>query len=189
MRDTSWGSFLWYVDFQRETHCWIWTGQTDNGCPRFCQEGTKHRAARFAFERANDLTLGTRTLSRPCDALCVNPDHGQVSTEHHVAPVIVRGPPLARIITAVATVYRVQPELLTEMGRKQPLAEARQVLMFLCYKIKFMSYPQIGQKLGRHHTTVMHGVERVAQRLVSDSRLFARLERIQAELCPSFETV
>lgn len=65
------------------------------------------------------------------------------------------------ILHCISDFYRVSSIDLQGPSRKQPLAYKRQVLMYMLRDFSFLSYPRIGEFLKRHHTTVMHGVQRV----------------------------
>lgn len=67
--------------------------------------------------------------------------------------------------------------------RKQPLAEARQMAMWLARELTPLSLPQIGRALGdRDHTTIMHGIERIEQRRQADAAFAARLDDLKTTL-------
>jgi len=46
-------------------------------------------------------------------------------------------------------------------GRRKVLTNARQVIMYLMFQELGMSYSAIGRKMGRDHSTVMHGISRI----------------------------
>jgi chromosomal replication initiator protein len=50
--------------------------------------------------------------------------------------------------------------------RTQDVAYARHIAMYLCRELTEASLPQIGSKFGgRHHTTVMHAVDKIERQL------------------------
>ncbi|MEO0882847.1 MAG: DnaA/Hda family protein [Pseudomonadota bacterium] len=64
--------------------------------------------------------------------------------------------------------------------RYKQTARARSVGMYLSRLMTPKSYPQIGIAYGkRHHTTVLHNVEKVKEELISDPMLAADVERVQ----------
>ncbi len=66
------------------------------------------------------------------------------------------------IIKAVSEFYEISPNDLINRSRKQEVVEPRQVAMYLLREILKMSYPNIGEKLGkRDHTTVIHAWEKI----------------------------
>jgi len=67
------------------------------------------------------------------------------------------------IIRHTAEYFRITVEHLLSSHRSQPLVEARWIAMYLLKKLKHFSYPEIARRMGnRDHTTVLHGVRRVA---------------------------
>jgi chromosomal replication initiator protein len=52
--------------------------------------------------------------------------------------------------------------------RKQPLVQARQAAMWLVWKTTDRSHPEIGRAMGgRDHTTILHGVRKVEERMAA----------------------
>ena len=78
----------------------------------------------------------------------------------------------ARILAATASSFGVTVADLEGPSRRQPLARARQVAMYLCRELTDLSLPKIGDHLGRDHTTVLHGVNTVKRLMQTDSDLF-----------------
>ena len=66
-------------------------------------------------------------------------------------------PSIADIVQAVSAHYSLFPEQI--MGRRaaRRYAYPRQIVMFLARDLTGLSYPQIGAKLYRDHTTIMFG--------------------------------
>lgn len=70
------------------------------------------------------------------------------------------------IIKTVAEFFEVPQDELTDRGRKQEVVEPRQIAMFLLRDILKLSYPHIGEKLGkRDHTTAIHAFEKISKEL------------------------
>jgi chromosomal replication initiator protein len=79
---------------------------------------------------------------------------------------------VGQIITAVASFYRIDEEILIERGRSKDVAAARQMAMYLAREETGASLPQIGEALGgRDHTTVMYGWEKIASQIEQNDRL------------------
>lgn len=74
------------------------------------------------------------------------------------------------IICHICQHFKVKEADLFGKRRFQKLAHARQTLMYILHSWGW-SYPMIGGRLNRDHTTVLHGVEMVAKRLSSDAAL------------------
>ena len=78
-----------------------------------------------------------------------------------------------RILTAVAGAFDVSVTQLEGPSRRQPLARARQVAMYLCRQLTDLSLPRIGLLFGsRDHTTVLHGINNVHRLIQTDQSLF-----------------
>jgi len=68
------------------------------------------------------------------------------------------------IIKETAAYYDIKPEDITSKKRKQEIAFARQVAMYLMRELTESSYPKIGDSFGgRDHTTVMHSCKKIEQ--------------------------
>jgi chromosomal replication initiation ATPase DnaA len=60
----------------------------------------------------------------------------------------------------VCTAFNVHPDSVLGHSRNANVAAARQLLYWLLRQ-DGLSYPKIGALVGRHHTTVIHGVRAV----------------------------
>ncbi len=73
---------------------------------------------------------------------------------------------ISDVIKTVADFFEVSIEELINKGRKQEIVEPRQITMYLLRDMLKMSYPSIGEKLGkRDHTTVIHACEKIEQEI------------------------
>ena len=76
------------------------------------------------------------------------------------------------IIEVVSQFYNIAPNDLSNKGRKQEVAWARQVAMFLMRSELNLSYPSIGEKFGgRDHTTALHAFEKINKELDTNEKL------------------
>lgn len=81
-----------------------------------------------------------------------------------------------RILAATAEAFGVSIADLEGPSRRQPLARARQVAMYVCRELTDLSLPKIGKLFGgRDHTTVLHGVNTVGNLITTDETLFDRV--------------
>jgi chromosomal replication initiator protein len=88
-----------------------------------------------------------------------------------------------RVLAATAESFGVSIIDLEGPSRKQPLARARQVAMYLCRELTDLSLPKIGGLFGgRDHTTVLHGVNNVAKLMKEDQHLFDRVTALLQSL-------
>lgn len=87
-----------------------------------------------------------------------------------------------RIIEIVSRYYRLAPELFSSKSRKQPLAEARMIVMALSCELTGLSLAAIGARLGgRDHTTILHGRETIREKAEHDPEFNRLLEQFKRE--------
>ncbi len=84
-----------------------------------------------------------------------------------------------QILKAVADFYSVNPEDLARRNRKKEVVEPRQVAMYLLRDILEMSYPYIGKKMGRDHTTAIHAIEKISQEINKNTSLTQKINLIK----------
>ena len=77
----------------------------------------------------------------------------------------------ARIIEIVASAFEVPVEVLLR-SRKRDVVRMRQIAMYLARKTRTISYPMIGRRFRRDHSTVMFAVQKI-QRLIAENAEFA----------------
>lgn len=88
-----------------------------------------------------------------------------------------------QLMKACAEAFRVSVSEVKGASRAQQIARARQSAMYLTRRILNMSYPEIGRRFGRDHSTVMTAVKRVPELMAKDTdfrRLIETLEREHA---------
>ncbi len=82
---------------------------------------------------------------------------------------------IERITRTVASHYRMTVEELKAKNNSRAVAVPRQVAMYLCKRLTKSSFPEIGREFGgKHHTTVMHSVEKI-EALTKQDRNFHKL--------------
>ncbi len=82
---------------------------------------------------------------------------------------------LDRISKLVASHYKLSVEELKSKNNSRQIAVPRQVAMYLCKRLTKHSFPEIGKDFGgKHHTTVMHSVEKI-DGLIKEDRHFHRV--------------
>lgn len=84
-----------------------------------------------------------------------------------------------QIIKSVAEFYSVSLADLSGKVRKKEIVEPRQVAMYLLRDILDMSYPYIGEKLGKDHTTAIHAVRKINHEINKNSSLFQKIITIK----------
>lgn len=90
----------------------------------------------------------------------------------------------ALIIQVVAEQFGVAPEDITSKKRNSEFVLPRQVVMYLCRKLTDTSYVNIGNLLGKKdHTTIIHGVTKIEEKLKDDDELSSKIETIKKKIC------
>jgi chromosomal replication initiator protein len=69
------------------------------------------------------------------------------------------------VLQAICDYYGVSRPMLLSTSREMTVAQARQVAMYLLREDAGLTASQIGQELGRDHSTVLHGHARIARAL------------------------
>lgn len=86
------------------------------------------------------------------------------------------------IVEATAECFCLNADVIFSKSRVREIAEARQMIMYLTKKYTTLSLPAIGMKLNRKHTTVLHDIKIMKERIPVCEDLAQRLEIIEAEL-------
>ena len=85
----------------------------------------------------------------------------------------------AQILGAVAEFYNVRPEDLGARCRRKEVVEPRQVGMYLLRDMLGLSYPHIGEKMGRDHTTAIHSYEKINAEINRNASLNQKIFHIK----------
>lgn len=83
------------------------------------------------------------------------------------------------ILKAVAEFFNVSTEDLVSHSRRKEVVEPRQIAMFLLRDISDLSYPHIGDKMGRDHTTAIHSYEKINNEINRNSSLNQKILTIK----------
>ncbi|HJT67075.1 MAG TPA: chromosomal replication initiator protein DnaA [Pyrinomonadaceae bacterium] len=91
---------------------------------------------------------------------------------------------IQQIQKLVASTYKLTIEELVSKNNARNISHPRQVAMYLCKHLTKHSYPEIGRAFGgKHHTTVMHSVEKIEVLVGTDETL----QRLISELSESLQ--
>jgi len=89
----------------------------------------------------------------------------------------------AQIIEQVADYFRLEKDDLLSRSRKQSVAQARQIAMYLCRELTEESYSHIGSHFGgRDHSTVIHAYRKIDEGMESDPGLQDDVSSLQSRL-------
>jgi len=91
---------------------------------------------------------------------------------------------IQQIQKLVASTYKLTSEELVSKNNARQISHPRQIAMYLCKHLTKHSYPEIGRAFGgKHHTTVMHSVEKIEALVATDETL----QRLISELTESLQ--
>ena len=112
----------------------------------------------FDFEESN------KKLEKDVDTENVNRAiHDMLRKENEYIPSV------DTIISEICKVYRIDEKVIRGQQRDRDAVRSRQVAMYLIRRMSNYSYKDIGKEFGdRDHTTVMHSIEQVEQRMAKD---------------------
>lgn len=138
------------------------------------EEAQRRLSATIGSERLRHAVLQTMGI-----------DPGPFNLPKIVRPIIkidVREPhaPVADIQRAVAGYYKIDVIHMKSARRSRKLSHPRQVAMYLASELTEASLVQIGRLFGnRDHTTVIHAIRAVKERIHSDTQTAADVEALR----------
>jgi chromosomal replication initiator protein len=83
------------------------------------------------------------------------------------------------ILKAVAEFFNITIEDIVSHSRRKEVVEPRQIAMYLLRDISELSYPHIGEKMGRDHTTAIHSYEKINNEINRNSTLNQKILTIK----------
>ncbi|MGW1739579.1 chromosomal replication initiator protein DnaA [Nocardia sp. NPDC001965] len=86
------------------------------------------------------------------------------------------------IMGVTAEYFNTSMDELTGPGKARPLAQARQIAMYLCRELTDLSLPKIGQAFGRDHTTVMYAEKKVRKEMSERRRVYDQVQELTARI-------
>jgi len=89
----------------------------------------------------------------------------------------------ADIVKRVAEATKIKEKEIVGSSRKRPIAEARQISIYLCREIMGSSLMEIGMNFGgRDHTTILHACRNIENKIKSDKRINYLVRSLQQDL-------
>lgn len=83
------------------------------------------------------------------------------------------------IVESAAEHYHLNPDVIFSKSRVREIADARQMIMFLAKKHTGLSLPAIGAKMNRKHSTVLHDIRCVQDRMSVSPEVESTIEAIE----------
>lgn len=88
---------------------------------------------------------------------------------------------IEEIMTIVTKYYQLNPDDLTSKSRTSSIAFPRQIAMYEARKQTNLSLVAIGRSFFRDHTTVMHAVDKVNEKIAEDPKVKNDIDAIERE--------
>ena len=89
-----------------------------------------------------------------------------------------------RITKMVANHFNLALEEIKSKNNSRNISFPRQVAMYLCKRLTQHSFPEIGRAFGgKHHTTVMHSVEKIEKKIKEDREFHKEISEFIDNLC------
>lgn len=91
---------------------------------------------------------------------------------------------IEQIQRTVAAHYRLRVDDIKSKNNSRQIAVPRQVAMYLCKRLTKHSFPEIGREFGgKHHTTVIHSVEKIESLVSKDQNFHRVVSDLMDSLC------
>ena len=91
---------------------------------------------------------------------------------------------MERIARIVASRYNLTVDEMKSKNNSRAVSMPRQVAMYLCKRLTKHSFPEIGREFGgKHHTTVMHSVDKIDSLAKEDRNFHKQVNELIDELC------
>ena len=88
----------------------------------------------------------------------------------------------ATIMAVTAEYFSMSIDELCGPGKARPVAQARQIAMYLCRELTDLSLPKIGQTFGRDHTTVMYAEKKIKKEMTERRRVYDQVQELTARI-------
>lgn len=90
-----------------------------------------------------------------------------------------------QILKSVAEFFNITIDDMVSHSRRREVVEPRQIAMYLLRDMSDFSYPYIGEKMGRDHTTAIHSFEKINQEINRNSGLNQKILLIKEKIYKS----
>lgn len=96
--------------------------------------------------------------------------------------IVLPGLTIRLIVNTTSDHYGISVVDMMSTRRHASYVKPRHVAMYLAKTLTIRSFPQIGAAMGRDHTTVMAGVQKIARLIEEDHGLAAEVEALRLKL-------
>lgn len=86
------------------------------------------------------------------------------------------------IVEGVSELFRINSDVIFSKSRIKEVAEARMSIMYVANRVLGLSTGAIGRKLGRKHSTVIHGIKTISEKMDNDPDFAVMLSDFEKEL-------
>ncbi len=86
------------------------------------------------------------------------------------------------IMAVCAEYFGISIDDLCGPGKARPLAQSRQIAMYLCRELTDLSLPKIGQTFGRDHTTVMYADKKIRKEMAERRKIYDQVQELTARI-------
>ena len=90
----------------------------------------------------------------------------------------------ALIIETVAAFYSVKPADIRSSRRFASLVRVRSIAIYLVRILTTLSLEEIGGVFNRDHSTVIHAINSIIQKMASDAELAKQVALLESEISP-----
>ncbi len=140
----------------------------------------------LAFFLANNLPANIRTIEGALTRLKAMADFEKIAlTESFIRRILKdtlrikeKDITIEYIIKVVGEFFGVKVTELKSKKKSKQIAVARQVAMYLSRYLTKMSYPHIGEKFGKDHSTVIHAENQIKKKIQTDTELNNKIKTI-----------
>ncbi|MBQ5777598.1 MAG: chromosomal replication initiator protein DnaA [Oscillospiraceae bacterium] len=137
---------------------------------------------------ANNVTANVRQLEGAVHKLLAYRDLLQDVDGMHAAERAIRdifaenpwiNPTPEFIIKAVAKYFEITYEDIVGKDRSQKMVEPRKIAMYMVRDMTHLSFPKMGEVFNKDHTTVMHSIDTLEERLKDDAVLREKIQDVK----------
>ena len=86
------------------------------------------------------------------------------------------------LVETVADRFNLNPDVIFSKSRVREVADARMMIMYLAHSLMGLTAVAIGRKLNRKHSTVMHGISSMADKISDNGEMAEIAEEVKKEL-------